>query len=891
MDGPDYELSGVIDIMDHPVTMLQVKAGDEPALPGFFIIAANPSFCELTGIAHDDLMGKNLDTIIPELYELLSVNYKITPDTCTTINPDERPFYNARTKTLFSYRYVCLKNDRLLLRINTAEESKYGRGSIFEMDYLEQILNSVADPIFVKDWQHRWIFVNDSLCTYLGKSRAELLGKTDYDFFPAVQADIFWENDEIVLKTGVENTNEEELTNLSGQKRSILTKKKLFTDEKGRKLLVGIISDITERKRAERELEIAHQWLTDTREFLPDATFVIDEGKKIIAWNRAMEEMTGRSKESMIGKGDYEYSIPFYSERMPILIDLVGMHRPDIEKKYSSVTIHGNTLYGEIYVPSLYNGRGAFVAGTASPLLDSTGRQYGAIESVHDITEKRRIEEALRNSENKYRTIFENSRNPMAIVEDDMKISLVNKEFEKLSGYSKAELQNNTYWTEFVKEPEDLKRMTEYHKHRRSSPETVPTSYEFRFYGKAKETKTVLISVAIIPGTGQSAVAIVDLTQRLETEKALRESENLYRSIFENTGTASMIIGSDYKIHIVNSEWCRLTGYNTNDLNGNIDGISILHPDDVKRVTEYHAMRRRNVPGAPGKYEIRIVSADRSVHNVLIIVSLIAGTDKSIISILDITDKKKIEQDIIKAKENAERSSRLKSEFLAQMSHEIRTPINTMLNYLQLVKDELKESEYPDLEQYFSAIDKSGDRIIRTIDLILNMSELQAGSYECVFRKISLYKNILERLYIEFIYKANRKNLKLVLNRQTEDFTIVADQYSLEQILVNLIDNAIKYTNTGSIEISTFRDEINRVCISVSDTGIGIADDYLPSLFTPFTQEEQGYTRKYEGSGLGLSLVKKYCEMNNAEITVESIKGKGTVFTVIFNEPINTEVL
>ncbi|MGE5363298.1 MAG: PAS domain S-box protein, partial [Bacteroidota bacterium] len=725
---------------------------------------------------------------------------------------------------------------------------------------------------------------------YLGKSRSELLGKSDYDYFPAAQADLFWEKDEIVFKTGIENINEEELTSLSGQKRNILTKKKLFTDEKGRKLLVGIISDITERKRAERELEIAHQWLTDTIEFLPDATFVIDEEKKIIAWNRAMEEMTGRSKNSMIGKGDYEYSIPFYGERMPILIDLVGMNKPDIKKKYSSVTVHGNTLYGEIYVPSLYNDRGAYVAGTASPLFDSMGRQYGAIESVRDITEKKRIEEALRNSESKYRTIFENSRNPMAIVEGDMKISLVNKEFEKLSGYSKSELLDNMYWPEFVKEPADLQRMTEYHRIRRTSPEEVPTSYEFRFYGKAKEPKTVFISVALIPGTGQSAVAIVDMTQRLETERALRESENLYRSIFENTGTASMIIGSDYKIHIVNSEWCRLTGYNMNDLNKNIDALSILHPDELNRVTEYHEMRRRNVPGAPGKYEVRIVSADRSLHNVLVIVSLIAGTDKSIISMLDITDKKKIEQDLIKAKENAERSSRLKSEFLAQMSHEIRTPINTMLNYMQLVKDILKESEYPDVEQYFSAIDKSGDRIIRTIDLILNMSEIQAGSYECVYRQISLYKNILERLYMEFVYKAGRKNLKLLLNRQTDDFVITADQYSLEQILVNLIDNAIKYTNAGSIEISTFRDELNRVCISVADTGIGIADDYLPSLFTPFTQEEQGYTRKYEGSGLGLSLVKKYCEMNNAEITVKSIKGKGTVFTVIFNEAINTEV-
>jgi signal transduction histidine kinase len=249
----------------------------------------------------------------------------------------------------------------------------------------------------------------------------------------------------------------------------------------------------------------------------------------------------------------------------------------------------------------------------------------------------------------------------------------------------------------------------------------------------------------------------------------------------------------------------------------------------------------------------------------------------------DIDARKKIESELIKAKEYAESSNQLKSEFLAQMSHEIRSPINTMLSYIQLVREEMNPQDNSEAMEYFLAIDKSGERIIRTIDLVLNMSEVQAGSYDCVYKQINLQKSILNRICSEYKRKAKLKNIELIIHEAEKEYIVTADQYSIEQIFVNLIDNAIKYTHKGSIEVRSFTDENRRVCVSVSDTGIGIAEEYLEKLFTPFSQEEQGYTRKYEGSGLGLSLVKNYCGMNNAEIHVASKKGEGTVFTVIFN--------
>lgn len=161
----------------------------------------------------------------------------------------------------------------------------------------------------------------------------------------------------------------------------------------------GIVEDMTGRKRAEEDLKQTHQRLLDIIEFLPDGTFVIDEEKKVMAWNRACEEMTGVSKEDIVGRGDYAYSIPFYGEKRPILIDLVTVDSNELQKNYTSVERKGHLLYAEADTPMLYGGKGAVLSGMAAPLFDRTGRVTGAIESIRDITEHRKLESQLRQAQ------------------------------------------------------------------------------------------------------------------------------------------------------------------------------------------------------------------------------------------------------------------------------------------------------------------------------------------------------------------------------------------------------------------------------------------------------------------------------------------------------------
>lgn len=250
----------------------------------------------------------------------------------------------------------------------------------------------------------------------------------------------------------------------------------------------------------------------------------------------------------------------------------------------------------------------------------------------------------------------------------------------------------------------------------------------------------------------------------------------------------------------------------------------------------------------------------------------------------DITERINYEDELIHARDMAQASDKMKSEFLAQMSHEIRTPINTILSFSGLVEAEL-EGKLPDtLVECFVSIHSAGERITRTIDMLLNMSELQTGTYELIPRDINLEENIITPILNEFDLAVKQKSIKLKYSPHDSALHFVADEYSIGQIIHNLVSNGIKFTSKGHVEIKTGIDHNENVFIQVVDTGIGIHRDYHKNLFHPFTQEEQGYTRSYEGNGLGLALVKKYCELNNATIAVESEKGKGSCFTVTFGK-------
>jgi two-component system NtrC family sensor kinase len=331
--------------------------------------------------------------------------------------------------------------------------------------------------------------------------------------------------------------------------------------------IITIRRDITERKRSEEELERIYQRLSDIIDFLPDATFVIDRDKKVIAWNKAVEEMTGVKKEDMLGKGDYAYAVPFYGKPRPIIIDLVLERDKKFENRYGNVHVEGSKLLAEVFVPKIYGGKGAYISCTASPLFDHSGNIVGAIESVRDVTEHKRIEKALQESEERYRTAIESSNDGIVLVRGDSHI-YANRKFLDIFGYdSPQEVVGKTH--HLTVHPDDQEKVAGYNR-RRQRGEAAPVRYEFKGMRKNGDVIYIEVSAAATTYQGKSvSIAFMrDVTERRKAQESLQESEKTLRSLFDAVHETMLLIDREGTVLMSNIVAAERLGKSVQELVG-----------------------------------------------------------------------------------------------------------------------------------------------------------------------------------------------------------------------------------------------------------------------------------------------------------------------------------
>ena len=381
-----------------------------------------------------------------------------------------------------------------------------------------------------------------------------------------------------------------------------------------------------------------------------------------------------------------------------------------------------------------------------------------------------------------------------------------------------------------------------------------------------------------------------EINQRKKAEISLQKSEEQFRLVFQNAPIGIVIISKEGRIFSVNKSFCDTIGYNREE----ILGMKINHlfeKDDLDGFSEEGFDFTEDPIADINSQKVLIKREGTEIDVIVKSVSILDELGKVkhyVMQILDISEIKKVQKELVEALLKAEESDRLKSAFLAQMSHEIRTPLNVILASMPLIADEIN-SDDEDIRIILDSVKSAGKRLQRTIDMILNMSSVQSGNYKANFESFNLIPD-LQNLINEFKSLSEDKGLDLRLNSDNNEAIIIADRYTVNQIFQNLINNAIKYTIKGYVEVSIKHLRNNRVKVDVKDSGIGMGEEYLNNIFLPFSQEDFGHKRQFEGNGLGLALVKKYIELNRAEIDVESEKNIGSKFSVTFDLNPNFEM-
>lgn len=309
----------------------------------------------------------------------------------------------------------------------------------------------------------------------------------------------------------------------------------------GEKSILTVIQDITEQKKTKDALTDSERRLMDIINFLPDATFAIDTGGRVITWNGAMEELSGIKAVNILGKGDHEYAIPFYGRRQPLLADFVLRPDRDAEKRYSFIAKEMDRLVAEPVEPLMIRGKLTYIWAKASPMYDIDGTMTGVIQSVRDVTEQKEAEEKLRESEERYRTAIENSNDGVAIVRGNVHL-YVNQRFCQIFGFdSPDEVIGQTHMKTI--HPDDLERVRLINK-KRQRGEEVPDKYEAR--GVRKDGRAVYIEVSAtgttFRGEPVTLAYIRDITERRMASDALRDSEMRFRAIFDNAYDAIFLL-------------------------------------------------------------------------------------------------------------------------------------------------------------------------------------------------------------------------------------------------------------------------------------------------------------------------------------------------------------
>lgn len=768
--------------------------------------------------------------------------------------------------------------------IDITKEDEIQNAAMEAQKRLSSFFNANRDMMFIKDKQRRYLELNDRFCKFFNKEKKEIIGKTDEEIALEEKIKPCPSSDMRVLKEKELITLEEKLGNRT---YSVTKFPIVFNNDI---LIGGIFHDITPRLKAEEELYMKEDAINASINAIVitdlEGTLIYVNDATLKLWNYRREEILGQPLEKFCSCNGALNSMKTLKE-----------------KGYS---------FGEDKAQRT-DGSEFDVQYSITLVKDKSGTPRNIFASFIDVSERVCVEKELIESEKQYKSLFETTGTATIVYDKHKTILKCNTKFEELYGMPREKIINKVKWPDFV-HPDELPRMLEYHKNRPLG--ISPSSYEFKFIDACGKTKTVFHTVALIESTQDRISSFIDISERkkyeliqkvvlnisriananihlkeflgqihLEIQKVLKAT-NFYISLYdEKTGMYTFPYHED-EMENYESDTPQALDQSLTDFVRRKGKGYLIKEEDERELQKAKIVSLIGEPtpvwmGAPlidasNKKTIGVIALqdyqDKNAYNKddLVTLEIIAGYIGQFI------ERVKGIEALKEAKEKAEESDRLKLAFLANMSHEIRTPMNGILGFTDLLKESdfsLTEKEY-----FINAIQKSGNRMLNTVNDIIEISKIEAGEISIKNKIININEKISEIVSF-FKLDATGKGLDLQMNLPATDSEVFleTDESKLESIITNLVKNAIKYSESGVIEFG-YKPMGNRIQFYCRDEGIGISTNHLKAIFNRFEQGGISEKHAFQGSGLGLAITKANIEMLGGKIWVESEEGAGSVF-------------
>ena len=626
---------------------------------------------------------------------------------------------------------------------------------------------------------------------------------------------------------------------------------------------IGVVRDITERMKAEeRIVQIQKRFQTMFEQAPLGITLTNSLNNELLEVNEKFAQIVGRTKEETKALGWVNITHPDDLQH-----DILNMAR------LNAGEIAGYEMRKRYIRP---DGSPVWVNMKITPVNTDGNEHPQNLCMIEDITERMNHEDQIRI----LTSAVEQSPVSIVITDTNGNIEYINPKFSQITGYSPDEVIH--------KNPRILKSNTRSSEEYKQLWETITSGQEWHgeFLNVKKDGEFYTESASISPivdeyGKIVHFIAVKeDITARKKTEEQIKKLS----TALEQSPAMIVITDKTGKIEYVNAQFAAFLQYPKDKIIGK--NPRIFNPKHHS-AESYQEMWESLKTGHVWQSEFRNRKKDGTAFWENVTISPITGPDESISNFIiikeNITEKKLMINELIEAKEKAEESDRLKSAFLANMSHEIRTPMNGILGFAGLLEDPGLTGD--EQKEYISIIEKSGARMLNIINEIVDISRIESGLIKVSIKESNINEQIVY-VYDLLKLEAETKGIKLSFNNSLNDENarIHTDREKLYAILINLVKNAIKYTDNGSIEFGYVPDE-NVVMFFVKDTGIGIPADRQEVIFERFMQADISDIQARQGAGLGLSIAKAYVEMLGGKIWVESEFGIGTTF--YFTHPLD----